>query len=265
MSKPKHITQILLLGSFHFHESNFDFFTDDAQLQLHKLCESIAKFAPDVVAVESLVSAQKDVDKSYTSLNIDDFDDYDKMKSNLLGGIYSYQNEIVQLGYRVGKMLNLDKIYAIDADSPPDKSFKKYFKKVDGNFMSFLSEWHKHHGTDMSEVEKVIAEYRKRHATDTIIELMQYINSEKHLSDENNAIYMAMNQAGAGTTYEGAKFTSSWYERNLRIFANIQNLAQKHERIFIVYGASHLSTLRHFIASCKNMQLVDTNEILREL
>lgn len=52
------MTEILLLGTFHFLESDMDFYTEASQLQLKSIAENIAKFNPDAIAVELVVHSE---------------------------------------------------------------------------------------------------------------------------------------------------------------------------------------------------------------
>jgi hypothetical protein len=47
----------------------------------------------------------------------------------------------------------------------------------------------------------------------------------------NMDIYLATNSIGAGDGYSGADASASWWQRNFRMFANIQQAAQPGERI----------------------------------
>lgn len=62
--------------------------------------------------------------------------------------------------------------------------------------------------------------------------------------------------------YAGAEMVTKWYERNLKIFSNIQRLAMKSRRLFIIYGAGHLQLLREFIRADSSLQLVDVYKYL---
>ena len=53
-----------------------------------------------------------------------------------------------------------------------------------------------------------------------------------------------------------------WYERNLKIFSNIQRLAMQHKRIFVIYGARHLHILRELIQADEQLRLVDVMQYL---
>ena len=119
------MTEILLLGTFHFLESDIDFYTEEAQAALEALTGRLAAFSPDCIAVEGAFSQQAAVDESYRRLKLSDFNDYEKMKTETLGSItmfgkrvpISYKNECIQIGYRLGKRLGLEKIHAVDEDA----------------------------------------------------------------------------------------------------------------------------------------------------
>lgn len=61
----------------------------------------------------------------------------------------------------------------------------------------------------------------------------------------------------------GADLVGEWYKRNLRIFANIVHRVQPDtERIFVMFGAGHLWTLRHFFHDHPGFELVAVDRLL---
>ena len=50
---------------------------------------------------------------------------------------------------------------------------------------------------------------------------------------------------------------ASWYERNLKIFSNLQRLAAQKERVFLLFGAGHLRILRDLVQADRNLKWVD--------
>jgi len=109
------MTEIFLLGSFHFMESDIDFFSKDIQSELQQITDSVCIFNPDKIAVEATVNAQKSIDDRYNKFCLGDLYDRDKMESDTLrnikmfGQVYpiTYNNESIQIAYRLGKMLNI--------------------------------------------------------------------------------------------------------------------------------------------------------------
>lgn len=59
------MTEILLVGTFHFMESPIDFYSSEIQNDLELLVKNLLQFKPDAVAVEAAVNAQISVDESY--------------------------------------------------------------------------------------------------------------------------------------------------------------------------------------------------------
>ena len=235
--------KIFLLGTFHF--SKDDAFTEEAQRQLQSINESLARFNPDAIAVEAAAHAQSEIDASYEKFSLDALSDFDKMRSETLGQLYmfgknsdiGYENEAVQIGYRLGKTIGASKIHAIDDDTNLDaitgeipvkikQAFEAHMKKMDDSNLT------------------------------TIRDRIRFLNSDEW-SYHFRQLYILTNVMGAGTNYEGAKLYGQWYTRNLKIFANLQKLCESHDRIFVLYGAGHLHVLRELINACDDMQLAD--------
>ena len=244
------MTKVFLLGSFHFQESGFDFFTTDTQRQLAAINERLCRFEPDAICVEAAVHAQTDVDASYEKCALSDFQDYKKMRNETLGtihmfgGVYpiSYQNEAIQIGYRLGKLLGAKKIHAIDDDTELHDIKEKFIERIE-----HASQKHNEHMQYCGE--------------DTIVDQLRFYNSEQW-SYHHHQLLLIRNEAGAGASYVGANHLGQWYTRNLKIFANLQALSETKERIFALYGCGHLSILRSLVNACENMELVDYHDYL---
>jgi hypothetical protein len=60
------------------------------------------------------------------------------------------------------------------------------------------------------------------------------------------------------TNYVGVDDMTQWYNRNLRIFSNLQQLTDSPaERILVVIGAGHLPILRFLAGTSNEHMLVD--------
>jgi hypothetical protein len=61
----------------------------------------------------------------------------------------------------------------------------------------------------------------------------------------------------------GAAWVGQWYARNLRIFNHIRALATSpNDRIFVVYGAGHLTYLRKDAVESEQFTLVEPSTYL---
>ena len=246
------MTEILLLGSFHFLESSIDFYSSEIQNELDLITRKLLKFNPAVIAVEAAAKAQEYIDKSYEIFDLMDLQDRNKMQNETLGEIYmfgqkypiTYNNESIQIGYRLGKMLAHSKVYAIDDDTILNMDVM--YNKPPSSLKEAMNALH----ADMN-----------KHMNDTIVDMYKYYNSEEW-SKLNHSIYIQANRISAGNNYAGAEMVTKWYERNLKIFSNIQRLADTYRRIFIIYGAGHLKILRDLINADSNLKLIDAGKYL---
>lgn len=244
------MTQVFLMGTFHFRESEMDFFTDDMQSQLRDINARLMAFQPEAIALEMAAHAQDAVDASYEKFSLDDVTDYPKMRTEALGTIsmwdgthpIAYKNEAVQIGYRLGKTLGLDGLHAIDDDTALDAITEAVPGPLQQAFDQHL---------------KMLGDQGAK----TLPDMLRHMNTEAW-SYHNQQLYMITNAIGAGASYQGARYFGQWYMRNLKIFANLQKLSERYRRIFVLYGAGHLYILRELIRACESMELVDYGDYL---
>lgn len=245
------MTEILLLGTFHFMESSMDFYSGEIQNELDKMVRKLMEFQPDAIAIEAAVDAQECVDESYKVFHLADLQDPIKMQNETLGEIcmygktypITYDNESIQIGYRLGKLLKHSKIHAIDDDTILNMDILQTETQ------------------SLREAKNAIYADMNKHRNDTIADMYNYYNSEEW-SRLNHSVYIQANMISADNDYAGAEMVTKWYERNLKIFSNIQRLAAESERIFIIYGAGHLQILRDMINADSNLKLVDVYRYL---
>lgn len=245
------MTKIFLLGTFHFSEKReIDFCTRDIQQQLWFINEQLMKFDPDAITVEAAAHAQNAINTSYKNFSLEDLSNFEKMRKETLGTInmfgstypITYINESIQVAFRLGKTIGLDKIYAIDDDS----------------ILNSIEEEPPEH------IKHVLDKHRKRmnfRNNMSIIDMLKHCNSDEW-SYNNQQLYLVNNVIGAGGSYVGANYFGQWYTRNLKIFANLQKLSEKYERVFSLYGCGHLYILRELINRCENMEFIDYRDYL---
>jgi len=245
------MTEILLLGTFHFMEEPIDFYSLEVQKELQKLSNKLQKFNPDTIAIESECSSQQYIDRSYEKFCLKDLSNLEKMKRETLGEIFIhdncypivYNNEVIQIAYRLGKMLEHSKIYAIDSYTRLDMT------PMRSNDASLL------------DAKKQFEEHSKKEPKHSITEFIKYVNDEKWIN-LHHGTYIQANAVEADEIYSGTKMVAAWYERNLKIFANIQRLAMNSQRLFIIYGAGHLKLLKQLIEADQNLKLVDIRDYI---
>jgi hypothetical protein len=69
---------------------------------------------------------------------------------------------------------------------------------------------------------------------------------------------------GRGDDYLGPDMRTGWYNRNLRIFHNLQRITRSpDERILVIIGSGHLPILRHSVEASPEYRLVEVDQYLR--
>ena len=75
-------------------------------------------------------------------------------------------------------------------------------------------------------------------------------------------MYLSTNSIGANDGYSGATASASWWERNFRMFANIQQQAEPGQRIIAIGGAGHMAILKQLLEIDQRLQGVAVNPYL---
>ncbi|MGE0554702.1 MAG: DUF5694 domain-containing protein [Gemmatimonadales bacterium] len=55
---------------------------------------------------------------------------------------------------------------------------------------------------------------------------------------------------------------AKWYERNIRIFANLRRSTEPGDRVLVIFGAGHAPILCELLAADPGLTLVDLLEFL---
>lgn len=237
--------QILILGTYHMGGSGDyiqtsvdDVLSPRRQREIEALVDALAAFRPTKVMVEAPLTRDSALNARY--------------RRYLAGQDTLRRNEIDQIGFRLAKRLGHDRVYAIDYSQDED---------VGG-----VVRWAVQHGDTgfVSGVQRFAARMQARSDSLrglTITEYLRRLNSSAEDALGQSA-YLRMARVGHDTTYVGADVVAGRYARNLKIFANLARLAERGDRVLVIYGASHGKLLRDFVRESPDLQLVETNRYL---
>lgn len=231
MRKPS----ILVLGTAHlsnpdngdlFKIKTGDIFSEQKQLEIAGVVDSLRKFEPTKVALEILPE-----DSEYINETYNDF---------LLGKYELTRNEYHQIGFRLAKEVKHKEVFCVDWNSSdPD--------------IPDIELWTKGHSSDKYKQtikigEKVFAKTQDFLNNHSIRDSLLYLN-HKEFNNENQRFYMNLALVGDKSNPVGAVWTAKyWYYRNLIIYKNIVELIESDtERIFVLYGVGHLHLLNQFL------------------
>lgn len=250
---------VLTLGTFHFAFHNRDVIKTEKkdqidvldkkyQLEIEDIARQIGRFGPTIIVIEKSPEYQPWIDSLYQSY---------------IAGTHSLgREEYEQIGFRIGKKLGLKKIYCVndwgrnykaldsllENDTAANKKFINFFNHNPDTMIMKLS-----FPPDIFATEGIKAELRMKNDP---------INIEKDFGSYLTGIfkYETENEPFFGTDY----VTGWWFNRNLRIFRNIQKIQRTAaDKILVIYGAGHMNLLNTFFKSSPEFRLVRTNDYLK--
>ncbi|SHH17025.1 hypothetical protein SAMN05444372_11921 [Flavobacterium micromati] len=246
----KHKTKILLIGTIHFetpHLDKFELKTDDflapkRQQELEELTGILKRTNADKVMIEKPFNQQAITDSLYNAYST---------------GHYKLAvSEREQIGFRLGKKLNLKRINCIDKFYGMHDSLMAATAK-ENNQLYVLQDL----GT---EGNAMINDYDNQLKKGTITEVLKYINKPEELK-RNLSIYLKfLTKIGAGQNFAGAEYVSEWYLRNLAIFSNIINQIEPSDKyVILIFGQGHIPILKHLLQNNDDFELVELNSVLK--
>ncbi|RZK59559.1 MAG: hypothetical protein EOO91_04830 [Pedobacter sp.] len=247
--------KVILLGTFHYGETSdkkktafTDLFSQKRQAELVQLVKDIAKENPTKIFVESQpVNQQK--------LN----NEYELYQKNQLTDTVILRNEIQQIGFRLAKLAKLPAPIAVDYKQElPYDEMNKFEKGIGADT---TIKW-----PPFFDIPYPFTDTTKKISLKKM-SLPQYyvgLNSEyQRKSMQFDYLHYAMSY-GYKDNYVGADFTTSWYNRNLKIYTNIlRELKPTDTCIVVLFGASHTNLLRQFFADHPSFEIIELDKILK--
>lgn len=253
------LPKVLLIGTWHFDYPGLDahqpeeserinIFSDRRQAELKELLDYIAKFQPTKIAVEG---------GRHSGYIIRRFERW-KNGTRPLGA-----SEIDQIAIRLMDRFGLDTLYGVDAYPLLLALSDERDSTMPKGYIDEILDRHYFGGEDeMQQRYRAYYDYKDQmQVKHTLLQSFNYINSDKVL-DRGFGSYISGGQFDS-EYYEGADALSMfWFNRNLRIFRNIQNIDHdENDRILVLFGAGHVSILRYLFECSPMFELVDFDNL----
>ncbi|HEX2036992.1 MAG TPA: DUF5694 domain-containing protein [Chloroflexota bacterium] len=166
-------------------------------------------------------------------------------------------NEIVQLGFRLAARLGHARVYCVGARE------RHYEPRPDP------ASYAREHGQ-----EHLLERWRPRYfrlwdhwdarmPRLSLQEMLLEMNTEESTVRGHGLYLVDAFKVGDAGEYPGVDGVTAWYNRNLRIFANLQRITERaEEKILLVVGAGHLAILRHCVQASPEYDLVEVQQYL---
>lgn len=249
--------QVLTLGTFHFafhnrdvsktsKEEQIDVLDSKYQLEIENIVSKLANFKPTRIAIEIDPDRQKE---------------YDSLYNAYLNGNYELKrSEAEQIGFRLAKKMNLKSLDCVN-------DWEFHYENVNKLLIDttarkpFLDFFYNHPDTLLQtgrakdhifKEQGILAELRRLNDKSVLkADFGDYlIGVFKYETEENKNF--------------GVDFvTGWWFNRNLKIFRNIQRLnLSPQDKILVIYGSGHMNILNPIFEASPEYKLLDVNEYL---
>jgi hypothetical protein len=252
---PNPKTKVLVVGTFHFDYPNLDahkvedkdkidVLSPKTAKEVTQLVDYIKKFKPTKIAIESN----------------DKWNANQKLKEYKEGKFRDKRDERYQLAMRMASELGLNELFSIDAGSVYDDLEKRFGK--DSAYFKNLTADYDFQSDDL--ISKYYTNFFNSNGGEksnkTILETFKYMNSPEYHRYEYGAYLTGDFKLRKS---DGADMLALyWYNRNLRMFRNIQNIPQNSEdRILVIVGNSHASVLRQLFTSSPEYEFVEFSSL----
>jgi len=252
---------VVLLGTFHFDDPGLDDYQPAFPWnpleprharQIDEVVQLLARFRPTRIALEWPVGRQASLDSAYSAW--------------VSGQASLGPNEREQLGFRLARELGHKRVYAIDAAARtyfPDMTQEEYDRHV-----SRLIQGADHRllarQQDLERRYQALA--RHDDSLKTTMSLRDYLlreNEADRALAAHGQYLIGSFYFGRDDDYLGPDMRTRWYNRNLRIFHNLQRITPSaQERILVIIGSGHLPILRHAVEASPEYRLVEVQQYL---
>ncbi len=241
--------QILNFGTFHFgytsdeNSTEFDEHDADNKRQAHAIAKKLSKFNPTVILVESVPGYNEKLQTEYNSyLANPDMN-------------FEHPTETELLAYEIGRLSKVKRIYGIDHKM-------SYNYKIGSQIKNHIdSTWHdQYYQNPINYYPDFITDESKLTLEENLIQT----NTDQYLDFLIAVNADMLSHVGSETGFEGADEAAKYYQRNLRMYANLNRInLDVNDRVFILMGASHTAFFRDFLSRSPKYEMVNTFDYLK--
>lgn len=245
------LDKILVLNFATFHmglttdanTTEFDEHDKENQKAAHQIAKKMAAFSPTVIIVEA--------SPTYNKLIRSEYEEY--LENTDMS--FEQPSEIQLLAYEVGRLSETERIYGID--------HKMDYNYNIGNEMvnSIDSLWHDKY------YEDPLSFYPQVDINEDSLDLLDKLKLTNHNRYLDYLIAVnadMLTHVGSEAGFEGADEAAKYYQRNLRMYSNLNRLdLNEDDKVFILMGASHTAFFRDFISRSPKFRMVDTFDYLK--
>lgn len=248
-------TKVLVVGTFHFDypnldahktlkEDQVDVLSPKTSKEVTELVNYIKKFKPTKIAIEA-----------WPEWNANQ-----KLKEYNEGKHRDQRDERYQLAMRIAKDLKIGELYSIDAGSVLDDMMEKLGKTDSLYFKNLLKDYDFKSDDPISQGFTALYKGSEPKNFKSLLDNFMYLNSKEY-HQYGYGVYLSgdfkLRQ------YDGADMLALyWYDRNLRMFRNMQNIPHNAEdRILVIAGNGHAAVFRQLLTYSAEYDFVEFSSL----
>ncbi len=236
-------SEIMILGIFHFgQQDQFDIQSKSGQAAIQELLDKLKEFKPTKVVIEKEAKHASHFNKLYQKYKAGTF------------SIDTLYNEVYQVGFRLANQLSHDSIWLFD-DHPPFigslegftfDSLQAYAQAKDSGYFDLYEDRIMETWDSISTVRDTLE----------LVDYVRFLNSPEMQRYNIHRMHMYEYRIGTGDNFIGSDWLGRYYQRNLRMLANIMKFNNIGEdRILVVVGSNHKWILDQLISNTPEFEL----------
>jgi hypothetical protein len=238
--------KVMCLGVYHFSNPGLDavkssvqdMMSDKRQAEVQQVVDQIRKFRPTKIAIEWPTERQAKVNEEYQA--------YQQNKRPLK--VYEHE----QIGFRLAKIFKHTTVFAVDHKLDLDFDAPFNFLKVHNpTALKAINEQLPLIGKAMTEIDQKY----------TVSQILSIYNTHEAIQ-QNHRFYVKLAEYTDGIQYPGADMLATWYQRNVRIYANIKKITTPGDRVLVIFGAGHIKILNDLFVESGEFEVVSPEKYL---
>ncbi|NIF07378.1 hypothetical protein F3J23_18305 [Chryseobacterium sp. Tr-659] len=248
-------TKVLVVGAFHFDYPNLDAHKINKEDQIDVLSPKTAKEVTELVEYIKKFKPTKIAIEAWPKWNANQ-----KLKEYTEGKHRDQRDERYQLAMRIASELKINELFSVDASSVLGDLMER-FNKADSLYFKRLIEDYDYKSDD--PVSQQFATFYKSSDPKNFKSLLKtflYMNSKEYHRFGYGAYLSGDFKL---REYDGADMLAmNWYDRNLRIFRNIQNIPHTSEdRVLVIVGNGHAAVLRQLFTFSAEYEFIEFSSL----
>ena len=244
--------KVLNVATFHFgyttDANKVDFDEEDRKTQeeIRALSKMLAEFKPTIICIENHPQYDAEINRVYQEY----LNDPSQLNTNY--------GERSMVAFDVARLNNVSQLYGID-------SYMDYNYLIGEQIVNTIdSATYRDYMSNPFKNSPELAELDKNFDNLPLLEKLRFYNHPKVLDFNININADNLLYVGTEDNFEGADEAAKFYQRNLRIYSNLNRIPMtKDDRVFILMGAAHASFLRELLERSPKFEMVNTLDYLK--